>query len=170
MIAEFFKHGFIQSSGKITDKEYLDEWKKKYVGKYKDQNAIKITEDNSEHIIYLTQKDIREVQLAKGAIAAGIEILLQKTDLKAEELDRVFLAGGFGNYINPDNACFIKMIPKCLKEKIIQIGNGAGTGAKIYLLNKKAKNRALAIKEKVKYIELSVNEQFQTEYINSMNF
>ncbi|MGM0446507.1 MAG: ASKHA domain-containing protein [Bacillota bacterium] len=171
MIAEFFKHDFIQSSGKITNKEKLADWKKKFVGKYKDQNAIRITENkNNSQIIYLTQKDIREVQLAKGAIAAGIEILLQKTDLKAEELDRVFLAGGFGNYINPDNACFIKMIPDCLKEKIIQIGNGAGTGAKIYLLNKKAKKRALAIKEKVKYIELSVNEQFQTEYINSMNF
>jgi uncharacterized 2Fe-2S/4Fe-4S cluster protein (DUF4445 family) len=62
------------------------------------------------------------------------------------------------------------MIPECLKDKIIQIGNGAGTGAKIYLLNQKAKKRALAIKEKVKYIELSVNKEFQTEYINSMNF
>ncbi|MDZ7672364.1 MAG: ASKHA domain-containing protein [Halanaerobiales bacterium] len=171
MIAEFFKHGFIESSGKITNKEKLADWKKKYVGKYKDQNAIKITKNKStDQTIYLTQKDIREVQLAKGAIAAGIEILLQETDLKAENLDRVFIAGGFGNYINPDNACFIKMIPECLKDKIIQIGNGAGTGAKIYLLNQKAKKRALAIKEKVKYIELSVNKEFQTEYINSMNF
>jgi uncharacterized 2Fe-2S/4Fe-4S cluster protein (DUF4445 family) len=171
MIAEFFKHGFIESSGKITDQEDFTAWKKNYVGKYKDQNAIRITKNKStDQTIYLTQKDIREVQLAKGAIAAGIEILLQETNLKAENLDRVFIAGGFGNYINPDNACFIKMIPECLKDKIIQIGNGAGTGAKIYLLNQKAKKRALAIKEKVKYIELSVNKEFKTEYINSMNF
>jgi len=62
------------------------------------------------------------------------------------------------------------MIPQCLEDRIIQIGNGAGTGAKIYLLNKEAKKRAIDIKEKVKYIELSVNEEFQTEYINSMSF
>ncbi|HMA59378.1 MAG TPA: ASKHA domain-containing protein [Halanaerobiales bacterium] len=171
MIAEFFKHGFIESSGKIKEKEELKEWQKEYLDEYKDQRAIKITEkDHSEITIYLTQKDIREVQLAKGAIAAGIEILLNKTELEADELDRVFIAGGFGNYINPANACFIKMIPQCLEDKIIQIGNGAGTGAKIYLLNKQAKERAVNIKEKVEYIELSVNEEFQTEYINSMSF
>ena len=171
MIAEFFKHGFIESSGRIMDEDELKEWQKQYLGEYKDQKAIQITEKaDQETTIYLTQKDIREVQLAKGAIAAGIEILLNKMDLKANDLDRVFIAGGFGNYINPSNACFIKMIPECLEDKIIQIGNGAGTGAKIYLLNNQAKQRALDIKEKVKYIELSVNQEFQTEYINSMSF
>ncbi len=171
MIAEFFKHGFIESSGKIKEKEELKDWQKPFLENYKEQRAIKITEkDQAEITIYLTQKDIREVQLAKGAIAAGIEILLNKMELKAKDLDRVFIAGGFGNYINPANACFIKMIPQCLEDRIIQIGNGAGTGAKIYLLNKEAKKRAIDIKEKVKYIELSVNEEFQTEYINSMSF
>ena len=171
MIAEFFKHGFIESSGRIMDEDELKEWQKQYLGEYKDQKAIQITtKADQETTIYLTQKDIREVQLAKGAIAAGIEILLNKMDLKANDLDRVFIAGGFGNYINPSNACFIKMIPECLEDKIIQIGNGAGTGAKIYLLNNQAKQRALDIKEKVKYIELSVNQEFQTEYINSMSF
>ena len=171
MIAEFFKHGFIESSGRINDESELKAWQKQYIGEYKDQKAIQITkESEKEKTIFLTQKDIREVQLAKGAIAAGIEILLKKMELKANDLDRVFIAGGFGNYINPSNACFIKMIPECLEDKIIQIGNGAGTGAKIYLLNNKAKKRALDIKEKVKYIELSVNQEFQTEYINSMSF
>ena len=171
MIAEFYKHGFIESSGKLKENDDLKDWQKQYLEEYKEQKAIKITEkDHSETNIYLTQKDIREVQLAKGAIAAGIEILLQKMDLEADDLDRVFIAGGFGNYINPDNACYIKIIPPCLEDRIIQIGNGAGTGAKIYLLNKKAKERAINIKEKVKYIELSVNKEFQTEYINSMGF
>ncbi|MFO7815338.1 MAG: ASKHA domain-containing protein [Halanaerobiales bacterium] len=170
IIAELYKYGFIVSSGKIKEKEELKTWKSKKFKEYKGKNAIKITGEKNSKDIYLTQQDIREVQLAKGAIAAGIEILLKKTNLKAEDLDRVFLAGGFGSYINPDNACYIKMIPDCLKEKIIQIGNGAGTGAKIYLLNKKAKKRAVAIKEKVKYIELSVNKEFQNEYINSMSF
>ena len=170
MIAELFKNGFIESSGKIEEVKNLKPWQKDYLKEYNGQRAIIITNQNSSKKIYLTQQDIREVQLAKGAIAAGIEILLQKTNLKADDLDRVFLAGGFGSYINPDNACYIKMIPRSLKEKIIQIGNGAGTGAKIYLLNKKAKNRALEIKDKVNYIELSVNKEFQTEYINSMSF
>jgi len=170
IIAELYKYGFIESSGKIEDQKKLKPWQKGYLKEYNGQRAIKITNKDSSKEIYLTQQDIREVQLAKGAIAAGIEILLQKTNLKADALDRVFLAGGFGSYINPDKACYIKMIPSILKDKIIQIGNGAGTGAKIYLLNKKAKNRALKIKEKVNYIELSVNKKFQTEYINSMSF
>jgi uncharacterized 2Fe-2S/4Fe-4S cluster protein (DUF4445 family) len=170
MIAELYKYGFIESSGKIEDKKNLNSWKKEYLKDYNGKRAIKITNKEASKEIYLTQQDIREVQLAKGAIAAGIEILLQKTNLKADDLDRVFLAGGFGSYINPDKACYIKMIPSNLKDKIIQIGNGAGTGAKIYLLNKKAKNRALKVKEKVNYIELSVNKEFQTEYINSMSF
>ncbi len=169
MIAELYKNGFIESSGKIEDKNKLKSWQKAYLEEYNEQRAIKITNKDASKEIYLTQQDVREVQLAKGAIAAGIEILLQKTNLKAEDLDRVFLAGGFGSYINPDNACYIKMIPPILKDEIIQIGNGAGTGAKIYLFNKKAKNRALKIKEKVNYIELSVNKEFQTEYINSMS-
>lgn len=170
MIAELYKNGFIEPSGKIVEEKILKTWKKKFLKEYKDQRAIKITNNNVSKKIYLTQQDIREVQLAKGAIAAGIKILLQKTELKTKDIDRVFLAGGFGSYLNSDNACYIKMIPKSLKDKIIQIGNGAGTGAKIYLLNKKAKNRAIEIKEKVNYIELSVNKEFQTEYINSMSF
>lgn len=171
MIAEFYKHDFIDSSGKINDKEDLEKWQKKYLSEYKGQTAIKITNKiKAEKEIYLTQKDIREVQLAKAAIAAGIKILLKKLNLQSDQIDRVFIAGGFGNYINPDNACFIKLIPQNLKDKIIQIGNGAGTGAKIYLLNKKAKKRTIELKDRVKYIELSTNQRFQTEYINSMNF
>ncbi|MBS3811408.1 MAG: DUF4445 domain-containing protein [Halanaerobiales bacterium] len=171
MIAEFYKYDIIDSSGRIKEADALTGWKKEVLHKYKEQRAIKITDKKDwGKAIYLTQKDIREVQLAKGAIAAGIKILLKEMDLEDEEVNRVFIAGGFGNYINPDNACFIKIIPECLKDKIIQIGNGAGTGAKIYLLNKKAKNRAVKIKERVKYIELSVNQEFQNEYINSMNF
>ncbi|MCF8009364.1 MAG: ASKHA domain-containing protein [Halanaerobiales bacterium] len=171
MIAEFYKYNFIESSGRIVSKEKLKDWQKPFLKEYKGQKALKITNlKNYDKQIFLTQKDIREVQLAKGAIAAGIEILLKELNYKDTDINRVFIAGGFGNYINPDNACFIKMIPNCLKDKIIQIGNGAGTGAKIYLLNKNAKREAENIIKKVKYIELSINKEFQTEYIKKMSF
>ncbi len=174
IIAELKRHNFINSTGAFVIEEDMEDWQKNMMTKYKDNRSFIVvdseTTEADNKCIVLTQKDIREVQLAKGAIAAGIEILKQEADISNENINRVFLAGGFGNYIDPHNACEITMIPKDLEEKIIQIGNGAGTGARLYLLNKKYKNIAKKLLNKTSYIELSTNLKFQNEYINNMNF
>ncbi len=169
IIAELYSTGFIDSSGAFKAKEELLPWQQKLLSSYKDQKAFLITH-RGESDIYLTQKDIREVQLAKGAIAAGIEILKKAAGINNDEIERVFIAGGFGNYLDPHNACVIGMIPGELEEKIVQIGNGAGTGARLYLLDTRKKKEAVKLKDMVKYIELSVNKDFQTAYIDSMSF
>lgn len=120
--------------------------------------------------IFITQKDIREIQLAKGAIAAGIRILLDEMGIGLEDIDQVYLAGGFGNYIDYDHAVEIGLLPKALRDRILPIGNGALTGAKMILLNQECKKQAEDIKGLIRYIELSSRTDFQTLFVDYMAF
>ena len=120
--------------------------------------------------IVITQKDIREVQLAKSAIAAGIKVLINKMDKDMEQIARLYLAGGFGSYIDKRNACRIGLIPAKLQHRIVAMGNGAGTGAILSLLSYEKYERTGLIKNMTEYVELSSTPEFQKEYVNCMYF
>lgn len=120
--------------------------------------------------VFITPKDIREVQLAKSAIAAGVSILLSEADIEPEDVEEVFLAGGFGNYIDKDAACNIGLIPPQMRDKIRSVGNAAGSGAKMYALSVKARERAEALRRSMKYIELSARSDFQELFAEYMLF
>lgn len=121
--------------------------------------------------IFITQKDVRELQNAKAAIAAGIKILIKKAGIKPEEIKNIYLAGGFGNYINRDNAFAIGLIPKELnRERVVSVGNAAGAGAVMGLLSGDALAEADLIKERIHYIELSSSKEFVDEYVDAMFF
>ena len=120
--------------------------------------------------ILITQKDIREIQLAKAAIAAGIKVLIQRMGKKVEDVTRLYLAGGFGSYIDKRNAARIGLIPQELQDRIIPIGNGAGTGAMLSLLSAEEFVRADHIRGMTEYVELSSTLEFQDEYVNGMYF
>jgi len=120
--------------------------------------------------IGINQQDIREVQLAKAAILAGISILVKSANLDFENLDALFLAGGFGNYINVESAVIIGLLPKKLKDKVIPIGNASGTGATLALKSIMFEENINSILEKAEYIELSSHEDFVLEYAMSMGF
>ncbi len=173
IIAELFRNGIIDKQGGFVDEEKVDENYREYLSTYKDFKAFRVVggkETKTGNDIYLTQKDIRKVQLAKGAIQAGIEILKKESNVTSEDIDNVFIAGGFGNYINSHSACTINLIPRELEDKIIQIGNAAGTGAKICLLNRKAIKITDEIIKNVSYIELSKRQDFTQKYMDSMPF
>ena len=127
--------------------------------------AFRVTDE-----IYLTQQDVREVQLAKAAIGGGISTLIHKAGLTEKDIDKVFLAGGFGNHINPESATQIGLLPKSLLPKIEAIGNAAGMGASMALLSDKSRIEIKKITERCKYIELSGDKFFQDEYIEQMMF
>ena len=129
----------------------------------------KETSGTGEDIV-LTQGDLRELQLAKGAIHAGLMILLKEAGISTGELDRVLLAGAFGNYVRQQSALGIGLLPKLPLEKIIAIGNAAGDGAKIALASKAARQRAEKFSETVSYIELSTRLDFQEIFIDSLPF
>ena len=112
--------------------------------------------------IMITQSDIRELQMAKGAMAAGIRVLMETYGIQSKDIKEVLLAGAFGNYLNPHSACVIGLIPPELESKIKMIGNAAGTGAKLALLSANEFRRANDIAEAVKFVELGSYPRFNS--------
>lgn len=123
-----------------------------------------------EKDISINQKDIVEIQLAKGAIRAGIEVLLEHADISFKDIDRIIIAGAFGSYIDPKNVINIGMFPNIPIRKIRQVGNAAGVGAKMILISKRQRANAEKIAKKIRYLELTVFHGFNNHFINSMQF
>ena len=131
-------------------------------------SAFLLTDDPKG--IYLSQKDIREVQLAKAAIATGVTLLCEQFHVQPEAIQSVLLAGAFGNYMAPESACQIGLIPACLKDRIHPIGNAAGEGAKMAALNRNILERASHIAKHINFVELATSKTFQTAYLQNLNF
>lgn len=120
--------------------------------------------------IYFTQHDVRAVQLAKGAIRAGIEVLLTAAGLQVDSLDRLIIAGAFGAYINVENAMTIGMLPDIPSHKIEQVGNAAGAGVKLALLSYTLRKQAHNLARDSQYIELAGTQTFMKSFMNNINF
>lgn len=120
--------------------------------------------------VVITQADIREVQLAKSAIASGVNILLHKAGLAPGELDAVFLAGGFGNYINTQSATEIGLLSPAFDDKIISLGNASGTGALMALKSLNFHEWTSSLIQKAKHLELAEEDDFALEFAMNMMF
>ena len=120
--------------------------------------------------IILTQRDIREIQNAKAAIAAGIRVLVKNAGIGFEDIKNVYLAGGFGSYININSALKIGLIPVELEGRIISIGNAAAQGAIDVLTSKSLLPLAQQISKYINYIELSNSKDFNDYYVDCMTF
>jgi uncharacterized 2Fe-2S/4Fe-4S cluster protein (DUF4445 family) len=126
-------------------------------------------EDGDERpAITLTQKDVRQVQLAKGAIRTGIQVLLESKGLSDEEIDRVIIAGAFGTYIDVTSAMTIGMLPSLPLDRFRQVGNAAGKGAILALASRDKRFEAHTIARKVDYIELASSPAFMNIFTQSM--
>ncbi len=115
--------------------------------------------------ISITQKDIREIQLAKSAIAAGIDTLISYMEIGYDDIDTVYIAGGFGSYMDVKSAVNIGLIPSELQNKCVTIGNSAGTGAIKMLLSQTELDSSKDITDHVEYIELSMDMTFNNLFI-----
>jgi uncharacterized 2Fe-2S/4Fe-4S cluster protein (DUF4445 family) len=118
--------------------------------------------------ITITQQDIRNVQLTKGALYAGAKLMMKK--LGVEKLEKVILAGAFGTYINKEAAMILGMFPDCDLRNVYAVGNAAGDGARIALLNRDKRVEADEIARKVEYVELTIEKDFQKEFIDALSF
>ena len=157
--------GAMDETGRLADPDELDE-------KYRDRlddGARKFIIDR-ESRIGLTDKDLRQIQLAKAAIAAGIDTLMHNAGVGFDQVSTVWLAGGFGAHIDRDSACAIGLLPKQLKEKIRPVGNSAGEGTVRAILDTDAKKILTEIGKGAKYIELSSDPYFMDSYIENMLF
>jgi len=120
--------------------------------------------------VVFTQKDVREIQLAKAAIAAGIDTLVEASGIGWDEIGRLYLAGGFGNYIDKASAVRIGLLPSRLSDRIEAVGNAAGKGALMALLSTRQRKKCSEIADRAEYVELSSSPRFQEAYIDRMTF
>lgn len=126
--------------------------------------------DNNCCDVILTQRDIRQVQLAKAAIRAGIEILIRKLDIKEDGIEQIFLAGAFGNYIRPESALRIGLLPASDTQQLHFIGNAAAAGAQMILLSRRYRDHARELACKIEYVEIANEPDFQDIYAECMMF
>lgn len=120
--------------------------------------------------VYLSQKDIRQVQLAKGAIRAGIECLLAAGSLSTVDVDHVYIAGSFGFHLNADSLINIGMLPEAFRGKISFLGNTAKTGGQTLLLNQEARHKVTSLVKQVEVLELATYSDFDKTFVNCLNF
>ena len=161
-ISEFFFAGIIDQKGKFTRDLNTD--------------RIRIEEEGPEFVLHhgetkdivLTEVDIENILRAKAAIYAGMSVLLKEVGLSLDIVERIYIAGGFGNYLNVEKAIMIGMLPDMPKEKFSFIGNTSIAGAYLCLLSEKMRREAEEIAKKMTYIELSVSHGFMDEYMSAL--
>jgi uncharacterized 2Fe-2S/4Fe-4S cluster protein (DUF4445 family) len=123
-----------------------------------------------EDSIYLSQRDVRELQFAKAAIATGWHILLEEAGLTQADVKQVLLAGSFGSYLSPAAAIRIGLVPKVPVQRVVPAGNVAGEGAKMALLSLRERAGGLALLEEVRYVELSDRADFNDRFVEQLPF
>lgn len=149
LITIFIDEGFINSRGTIK-------------GKHKKIHVA----DN----LYVTQNDIREMQLAIAAIKTGIQMMLVENHLTPKDLDGIFLGGAFGNYINIKNTMKIGLLPQIEKQKVTVLGNSSLAGARGFLLSQTSRKKTESSIKKIKYFSLAANSDFQQYFLGSLYF
>jgi uncharacterized 2Fe-2S/4Fe-4S cluster protein (DUF4445 family) len=127
-------------------------------------------EGDVDGAVYLSQRDVRELQFAKAAIATGWRLLVEDLGIAETEIQQVLLAGSFGSYLSPSSAIRIGLVPKLALPRIVAAGNVAGEGAKMALLSLQERHAAQAILDEVRYIELSDRPDFNDRFVEQLAF
>ena len=130
-----------------------------------EERVLHLTQD-----VYLTQDDIRQVQLAKGAIHAGILLMCRKLGITITDIKQVLLAGAFGSFMDPANACLMGLLPRECAGRITAVGNAAGTGAKMLACDPSLLQQAQALTQHIEFLELGSLPEFAKAFALSMNF
>ena len=175
-VGEMIRVGIVDKSGRLLSREKLA---KKGLSE-NILNHIKEGEKANDFVLYfsedgksdvvITQKDVREVQLAKAAISAGITIMMKEIGVEEAQIAKISIAGAFGNYIRNISAMNIGLLPKIAEEKIVSLGNSAGIGASMILLSSDSKEEARKVAREIEHIELAARSDFQDQYMMAMMF
>lgn len=149
LIAIFLETGQISPRGAIQDAE----------------KKLRVKEN-----IYLTQEDVRQMQLACAAIKTGIRMMLKENHLSEEDLDGIYIAGAFGNYLNIRNSMKIGLLPQVDEHKLVFIGNSSLAGAKLLLISEREREKIESLIQKIRYISLAADPEFQDYFIRALEF
>lgn len=160
LVAQLYKAGLIDEMGHLES------------GQENDSIFVLVPPEKAgnEKGVYLTQKDVREVQLAKAAIAAGIQLLMKELGITEKEIQKIYIAGAFGNYMNPASACAIGLLPPELEHLVEPVGNAAGEGAKIALLNTDELEATDRLVRGIRFLELAASAEFQDTFVDELAF
>lgn len=165
VIAEMLMAGILLPDGRFNPNAATDRliWK--------DRKAAYVLATGDETTtgepIVVTQNDVRAIQLAKAALYAGAKLLMRRAGI--DKVDRILLAGAFGSYIDPKHAMVLGLIPDCDLTKVTAVGNAAGDGARIALLNRHKRQEAWEIARWVRSIEIAMDPHFQEEFVAAMH-
>jgi uncharacterized 2Fe-2S/4Fe-4S cluster protein (DUF4445 family) len=165
-IAELFRAGVIEKSGRFN--KTLNSPRMVIDGKSKEFILVPKEKTSIGKDITIAAGDVRAVQLAKSAIYAGSKTLMKR--LGIAKVDRVVLAGAFGSYIDRASAMVMGMFPDCPLENVVAVGNAAGDGARMALLDVKKRHEAAAQARRVEYIELTLEKDFERDFVEAMHF
>jgi uncharacterized 2Fe-2S/4Fe-4S cluster protein (DUF4445 family) len=166
VVAEMFRAGVVEKSGRINGN--LSSPRLRKIEKGYEFVIAWARETALGQDLTVSTSDIRSVQLAKGALYSGAKIMMKR--LGVNRLDKVVLAGGFGSYVDPERAMILGMFPDCDLKDVISVGNAAGDGARIALLNRDKREEADRVAREVEYIELTVYPEFTMEFAEAMAF
>ncbi len=165
LIAQMHKAGIINARGALDasmDNERIRN------GGHGLEFVVASAEGNHGTEITFSRSDVNEIQLAKGAMRTGVNILLQKAGVQEQEIDTVFIAGAFGTYLDVESGIDIGMFPHLGKERFIQVGNAAGTGARMALLSTAKRKQAVSVAQRVNYVELTAEKNFPALFAKSL--
>lgn len=165
-LAELFTTGLVDQRGQYRDAVMNHRRVRTNEDEVVEYVLVSDTRSDIDGDIVLNQNDLREIQMAKAAIQAGTRVLMDELDV--ETVDRVVLAGGFGNYIDPESAMTVGLYPDVEFEKVDSLGNAAGIGAKLALLDRERRSEARRIVDQVEYFEIAGTDAFRDEFLESM--
>jgi uncharacterized 2Fe-2S/4Fe-4S cluster protein (DUF4445 family) len=173
-VAELAKIGVLDQSGRFVTQEVMEkEFPKlssRLINLETNEKAFLLHGDKNDPLVYLTQRDVRELQFAKASIATGWRLLMEQLKLNDEDIQQVLLAGSFGSYLSPASAIQIGLVPKIPVMRIVSAGNVAGEGAKMVLLSQPERNGATALLNEVEYVELSDRADFNDKFVIQLGF
>lgn len=177
IVAELLRVGIIDQTGRLKSKKELSPMVsfllKNRIVENEEGNLFLLVDElksGNGKPIYLTQKDIRELQLAKAAIFTGIQLLLLREEITIDQVSHLYLAGGFGNYIDKYNAMRIGLIPRLKEEQLVPVGNAAGYGARLALLSKVEMEQLQNKLRNVEHFHLAEDPQYETIFIKALEF
>ncbi len=167
VLAELYRAGVVEKSGRFNRKgQKSDRFRKNPDTKQPEFVLAWAEESSIGKDIVITQKDVRQIQLAKGALYAGCKLMMRRMGL--EKVDKVKIAGAFGTHVDRVKALVMGLFPDCEIEKISSVGNAAGDGCRSALLNREKRKEANWVSRNVEYIELTVEKDFQNEFMTAM--
>ncbi|MCC7264282.1 MAG: DUF4445 domain-containing protein [Candidatus Latescibacteria bacterium] len=170
--AELVRHGIVDETGRLLDPEEVQNpaWRERLIEQEEEERALVLAWREGEPPLALTQRDIRELQLAKGSIRTAIDFLLEKTGLTPDDLDEFCLAGGFGNYLDEHSALRLGLLPAMDPKKIHFVGNGALVGARLALISRDLRQRGALSARQAEHLQLAGTPDFQMRFAESMLF